>query len=277
MIKVGVRGLLSKLSSAYRRVPEGVRDVLITILVAVILIVSLYAYTQNWPPLVVIESGSMRHSKDSQIGVIDAGDMVLVKKIHSRHDVVTYVEGRKIGYVRYGGYGDVIIYRKNGYTDITPVIHRAIVWVEYNDSSGNFDAPDLGLYNVSQIIIDNYFRDGRALVINLSAVPKNSGFITMGDNNGMYDQAWMSDGHGRRVGPIMVEWVVGKAVGEIPWFGGIKLYLTDKNPRDGYGKEAVPDNSWRNLKISIIILITIPITADIVSYVIAKRKKKSEE
>ena len=103
-----------------------------------------FLYTGNWPPVVVVESESMMHSNtESFLGVIDTGDLVLVKTIGSRDDVVTYAQGKADDYSTYSDYGDVIIYRKNGYGDVTPVIHRALVWLEYNQTSDNFDIPDL--------------------------------------------------------------------------------------------------------------------------------------
>ena len=75
-----------------------------------ILIGSMWGYTQNWPPMVVVESESMMHAEDSEVGVIDTGDLVLVKKTSGRGDITTYIEGKKRDYKTYGEYGDVIIY-----------------------------------------------------------------------------------------------------------------------------------------------------------------------
>jgi hypothetical protein len=48
-----------------------------------------------------------------------------------------------------------------------------------------------------------------------------SAFITRGDNNGEHDQSSSA----RLSAPVRLEWVAGKARGEIPWFGLIKLAL----------------------------------------------------
>ena len=110
----------------------------------IIFIGSIFIYTGNWPSMVVVESDSMQHSDDEAfLGVMDTGDMVLVKSIEDEDDVVSYMKGKRIGHETYGEYGDVVIYRKNGYKDTTPVIHRAIIWLEYNVTSNSFDIPEL--------------------------------------------------------------------------------------------------------------------------------------
>jgi len=47
----------------------------------------------TWPPMVVVESGSMMHGRDSSVGVIDTGDLTLVKSVSSRSDVRTWITG----------------------------------------------------------------------------------------------------------------------------------------------------------------------------------------
>ena len=44
----------------------------------VIIVVALWQHTGSMPPLVVVESSSMIHEKDGEIGSIDAGDLILV-------------------------------------------------------------------------------------------------------------------------------------------------------------------------------------------------------
>ena len=60
-----------------------VRDIAIALIIVAILIGTVFAYTQVWPPLVVIESESMQIDEFSHIGIIDTGDLVLVKKVTS--------------------------------------------------------------------------------------------------------------------------------------------------------------------------------------------------
>ncbi len=91
----------------------------------------LYAYSGVWPPIVVIESSSMQHGSYSQLGIIDTGDIVLVKSTPA-DKVVTYVEARfsHRDYKTYGDYGDVIIYNAPSGDSI---IHRAILYAYYDD------------------------------------------------------------------------------------------------------------------------------------------------
>ncbi len=126
-------------------VKDSMKDLLISIIIVAVIFLSLYAYTQNWPPIVIVESGSMQHGESSHIGIIDTGDIVLVKKIYSEEDVVTYVEGRMSGYERYGDYGDVIIYNYQGKS----IIHRAIVYLKWSGSHWElrgWNSKDFGIY-----------------------------------------------------------------------------------------------------------------------------------
>lgn len=268
------------------------RDILIAVIVMAIIIGSLYYYTNNWPPMVVIESNSMMHGSDSNIGVIDTGDLVLVKDVSGKSGIKSYWDGKKSNYETYGSYGDVIIFRKNGLDD-TPVIHRAILWVEYNASGynnqypefGSFDIPSKGEYNVTKTWIANYKPNGANLSINLkelltnfrnNGVKPHSGFLTKGDNNAQVDQlSTLRDAKGHAVEPIKPEWVVGKAEGELPWFGLIKLFVGGETSQEG---KAPPPTSVNMLIISIALIIIIPIVLDLSFSIYGKRmKEKGEE
>src|SRR5688572_5813549 len=75
------------------------RDVAFAVLLVGLVIGALFAYARVWPPMVVVESGSMQHSDvRSHLGVIDTGDLVLLQSVSSGSDVVTYVDGRVSGY-----------------------------------------------------------------------------------------------------------------------------------------------------------------------------------
>jgi len=109
------------------------RDVGIAALAVVVVIGGVFAYSGTWPPMVVIESSSMQHANDrSFLGVIDTGDLTLVKKVGGDSEIVTYMQGARTGYQTYGTFGDVIIYSKNGHFELTPIIHRAIARIVYN-------------------------------------------------------------------------------------------------------------------------------------------------
>jgi signal peptidase len=174
--------------------------------------------------------------------------------------------------------------------------------VEFNKTTGNsFDIPELqhhkvGLegdwYMVGSPTDDRWYNLRGTLVlrkigydemdvsINLNNIILNynnnpeiephSGFITLGDHNGAnHDQNMLRDGHGGVVRPITPDWVVGKARGELPWFGLIKLYFQDNTIT-----ERAPANSWTMLWITLILIFAIPISIDIILIILERRKEK---
>ncbi len=269
------------------------RDILIAVIIMVIIIGGLYWYTGNWPPMVVIESNSMMHGDDSNVGTIDTGDLVLVKSINNRKDITTYVEGKKNDYKTYGSYGDVVIYKKNGLDD-TPVIHRAVVFIEYNDSGynvhsklweyGSWDIPSMGLYNVTSFWIADYEPDHINLTVDLKIILTNfqrtghephGGFLIKGDNNPQVDQVSnLADREGVPVEPVKDDWIVGRAEGELPWFGLIKLYISGETNEPN---KAPPETSKNMLIISIALIIIIPIILDILFSIISNRREKRKK
>ena len=118
------------------QIPEAAKDIGMAIGSVLLVFLLTFAYSGNWPPMVVIESGSMEHTDNplydepgfTHIGTIDTGDLVVVKEA-GKSEIVTYLQGKKTDYKKYGDYGDVIVYYKNGIreldgTPVTPVIHR---------------------------------------------------------------------------------------------------------------------------------------------------------
>lgn len=248
-------------------------------LAILIVLVALFAYSGVWSPIVVVDSGSMQHGDESSIGTIDAGDIVIVKSVDSLEDVTTYVEGITSGHKTYNGYGDVIIFNSEQLNK--SIIHRAIIELEYDELTNTFSAPSLknlneelweadgghlytGLKN--EIILKNVeYQNGNEIVINLKNIlfsmgnSPHGGVITMGDNNTRIDQVSGISG--------LVEEnnIIGKARGELPWFGIINLLA------NGYDLDNVPQNSKNNLVISIILIFGIPIS---VSLFIDYKKKR---
>ncbi|MGC8913082.1 MAG: hypothetical protein ACP5JR_05065 [Thermoplasmata archaeon] len=268
-----------------------VKDILVSFAVVGVIIGALYGYSGLWPFLVVVESGSMQHGTDSQIGVIDTGDMVLVKKVNSQGELTTYIKGKIMGYTTYGAFGDVVVYRKNGHEESTPVIHRIVLFLKYNSSSNSFDIPELNdpalvpgkdwgvvgstprWYALNgKLWIANYGHAHINLTVNLGGILSNppsrhDGYITLGDNNrGSIDQTNLLY-RDELVQPVKFEWIVGVARGELPWFGALKLIFTGN-------AQAVPGNSWLFLEISIALIIVIPFLVD---YFIEISKKKREK
>ncbi len=109
------------------------REMLLAVAMIAFLVLGLWAHTGTMPPLVVVESSSMIHEENGEVGSIDAGDLILV--MDTPYDnIITFAEAsdrsnKYHGYETHGMEGDVIIYHKNG-DEGTPIIHRAILRVE---------------------------------------------------------------------------------------------------------------------------------------------------
>ena len=106
-----------------------------------------------------------------------------------------------------------------------------------------------------------------------------AGFLTHGDGNGagngslVCDQESLNDYHtGRMLAPNKVDWIVGKAVGELPWFGSLKLVASKTTTT-----EKIPPSSWKGLITTIVLIIVIPFIIDIVVAQYQKRKPKKDE
>lgn len=242
---------------------------LVALAIIVLMLVSLYAYTSNWPPLYVVESSSMQHGDVDQIGLINTGDLVLAQKA-SLSQITPYVVGLRSGYETYGEYGDVLLYNPNGLTGGTPIIHRAIVYLEANPD-GSFNAPELAgiacgsapdwVFSANstgdgtgcattnltgQLTIRNVGWQSVYVVISLGSVGDHSGFVTMGDNNFVGNRGTPDE-------PVLTSlvdpsWVVGVARGMVPWFGAIKLVIEGN-------AQYVPSQSWEFLGLTVVALV----------------------
>jgi signal peptidase I len=265
------------------------RDVGIAALAVALVIGAVFAYAGTWPPMVVIESPSMQHANDrSFLGVIDTGDLTLVKKVSRDGDITTYMQGQRTGYQTYGTYGDVVIYAKNGHFELTPIIHRAITRIAYNASETNrtgvlsFDFPEIERPDRFAVRSDQVFdigpvwtwhgaqNDGVGFFINLTVDLRalassfagnlsgfTVGFITKGDHNSAVDQGHLtvfSDRVTPTVEPVRAEWLVGEARGELPWFGAIKL----ASGRSPCPPSCTPSNTWTNLVVAIVVIAVGP-------------------
>ena len=249
------------------QLPDTAKDVGIAIGSVVIVFLLTFAYSGNWPPMVVIESGSMEHDNNplyeepgyTHIGTIDTGDLVIVKKAE-KEDIVTYLQGKKTGYKKYGDYGDVIVYYKNGIREkdglpVTPVIHRAMAWVEVVDKENKeYYIPEINQTFYNKIELAEIGLGGGAHIKDL----ENSGYITKGDSNGNPhpDQLTHYDINGNVVQPVDPDWVIGMARGELPWFGLIKLKVTQP---DNYDR--APPECRSMLWFSVVLILLGPYTA----------------
>jgi signal peptidase len=270
---------------------SSIKSFIIAPLVFLIILGAVFAYSGIWPPLVVVESKSMQHGTESSIGIIDTGDIVVVKDVSSVSDVVPYLDGVATGYKTYGEPGDVIVYYKSGMAK--PIIHRAICNLIFNKTGGGFDIPalkdipsemwalpgaekvwwniktTLELYDIGYMRINVEIKLGSMLAQMGSSA--HGGLITMGDYNwfvednvlkGRIDQSAIS---AVRNEPIIADWIIGKARGELPWFGLLKLYVSGGVPSDA------PKNSQTNLLVSLALIIVVPIGLDVANSVMKSR------
>jgi signal peptidase len=254
-------------------------------------------------PVVVVESGSMMHCANGvgpegsaceterygRIGTIDPGDLIFVKDIDGKGDIKTCAaddcQGNKNG--PYGKGGDVIIYQPDGKSSRTPIIHRAMFWLEIHDDNGSltFTIPELvkvrgpqfaRMTNLDHPEIQSlglkvgYANDLRGL----GAGPKDSGFITRGDNNRDADQ----DPHQTIASlPVKPSWILGKARGEVPWLGLVKLKVSDwAVGTNNYG--AAPSDAKTMLLISLAVLLGGPYVVErVVRYRRGAREKREAQ
>lgn len=248
------------------------KDVALALVIVGAVLGGLFVFTGVWPPMVVVESGSMMHGVDcpppaglpevcdpqvgyGKLGTIDPGDMVFVKRAPSRPEIVTLGEAaaKEPGQRNYGKPGDVVVYfnfenvpqdpaaRAEAKKLRTPIIHRAVAYVEVNGVADR----EACLQGRAQAASYSVFWEGRTQTFDNRGVflpplfaepqfsrdngykPCWSGFITKGDNpltNTLPDQALGGPTLPRM--PVELEWVEGKAIGELPWFGLIKLALS---------------------------------------------------
>jgi len=259
-------------------VPQSFVDVLVAVALVGSVFLAMFAYTGNWPPLVVIESKSMQHSgTESEIGIMDTGDLAMVKTVASASEITSYAAALRTDYRTYGDFGDVVIYWRGGDQTKTPIIHRAVVFLDANED-GSFSAPELqwltagadyAMTNASDswshitsdFRLPHYgYRDMNLIIpvanmlesMALKGIDVHSGYITKGDFNSVVDQILFSNARE----PVSFEWIHGVATGEIPWFGAVKLFLTGSLPED------TPANSIALLWASIAAIVAIPIGSE---------------
>jgi signal peptidase I len=245
---------------------------LVALAVVAILLVSLYAYTSNWPPVYAVESNSMQHGSGDHLGYLNAGDIVLAEKLPTSQ-IVPYVVGKGQGFTTYGEPGDVLLYYPYGETSTTPIIHRAIVYLAWNPAKEWYNATQLSslpcndsgkltsywVTGASGSCADTDLPEATAqitlydigqqslritIVLSWSSLGGHSGFVTLGDNNSYIDQSPLGNGSARISSLVESGWIIGVARGMIPWFGAIKLAF------DGEGG-FVPSQSWEFLGLTV--------------------------
>ena len=259
--------------------PENKRLLIITgVAIAIIAggYVTLIAYSGMNVPFSVVMSQSMQHDNErSEIGCIDTGDIVVVKS-KDKATIQSYVEGTQTGYSTFGDYGSVIIYERNSSSN--PVIHRAIVWLEWDSVEKKWKSEELKGYEgdwyckvtsvdgsvekkdpdnlEGTLIFRDITRSGKNVSISLTSLTKESGFLTMGDNpvtNNSFDQASGIINH-----PIAMDDIKSVPFAELPWIGSVKI-LTGNNSSN---LKYVP-NSLPSLAMVIVLIITAVMLIDL--------------
>ncbi|MCW3135094.1 MAG: signal peptidase I [Methanophagales archaeon] len=151
------------------------------LLIVAIIVSVAYAATGTWHIGFAVESGSMEPN-------MHVGDLILVQA-PLRTNITTYEAGKALNYTSFNNYGDVIIYRPNGFSSATPIIHRAMYWVEDGEEMPN------------------------------GKPAPHAGYITKGDNNPCPDQPMLG------VEPVKPEWVIAVARVRIPYLGYPSIIL----------------------------------------------------
>lgn len=284
-----------------RPMPNAVKDALILVATFAVVLGGLYLYTGLWPPAVIVESSSMMHREDEvvvvpvlrsygRIGTIDPGDLVFVKRAPTKEDIEVWSAGGK---VHFGKPGDVIVYYKAGDRRQTPIIHRAITWVDVVEQGGAtyYDIPfkpgEACPGGASRTTSDTCRFGSQGVSLPEAGLanyqPRRSGFVTKGDNPVTNTRADQQSGLSDIVQP---EWVEGKARGEVPWLGLIKLAISPSYNEPqcasggnrfvlfepsrsgscrgwvGLGHAYAPQDLWIMLFISLAVLIGGPVAWD---------------
>jgi signal peptidase len=237
-----------KLSDPLAGLPSFVKDIIFVVVVVGGVSLISQVLLGLWTPMVAVESGSM-------VPNMNIGDIIIVQGI-SRTDVITWEEGKARGYRSFNNPGDVILYRpygkeKLGVLDIipgilgigssgdkaTPIIHRAMRWVEKGEPmwDGGPPAPFAGYITkgdhnevIDQMAgrilgVPNYayirehperFRETADGIL----IDRETGLVIYSHGNTSY----VTDGISYLT-PVRKEWVIGVARYRIPYVGYIRL------------------------------------------------------
>lgn len=268
-----IRSLFDQFRTSEHWAVSLARDLLWVLGVVGSIALALYLICGTWPAVVTIESGSM-------IPNMNIGDLVVVVQKDRFGELQTWDDGKISGYKKFGDYGDVIIYRPNGITDLWasvgllplskqhPIIHRAMTWTVAGEpvplyiniyrgsvtptgylplmvagttlngyqlfSNGSLPlnytpgTRDLVMQNTPKgnfILPADTIVQNAGYVWNTTTVTDHGGYITKGDNNNFSDQGSLAFAGTGPVEPVQKEWVVGKALFAVPYFGLLPLHI----------------------------------------------------
>ena len=203
-----VRGWLSWFWNADRGGALVAREVLTSVGAVVLIGLILFSISGVWPPMVAVESGSMHPNMQvNDLVFITAPDRFAADAAIAGTGVVPHDRAEEAGYTKFNGYGDVIVFQPNGNGYRTPIIHRAMLWVEEGENWYDRADPE----HVGGADDCDQLRNCPA---------PHDGFVTLGDNNRGYDQI-----QGQQ--PVKPEWVIGTAEIRVPYLGWVRLRLAE--------------------------------------------------
>lgn len=244
-------------------------------------------------PVVVIESGSMMHCAPGsgtgthnceaesfgRLPTIDPGDLIFVRDIDTAGDVATLAEE---GSTSFGAPGDVIIYERGG--GLPPIIHRAMFWIDIH-GDGTYSIDALGISHSSDLdhpaLTSSEARERFGLNGNCRLFSDHArdsildssraGWITKGDNV-RTNPCWDQGGNIYPV-PVEVDQVLGKARGQVPWIGLLKLWVFDfLQGTDNY--RSAPADLRTGMWVSLAAVIGIPYG---VEFILKRRAEREED
>ncbi len=289
--------------------PRAQRRKLARILLAVLVVFSatmgiLFVYAGSATPFFIVDGNSMQHGNEtSHIGVMDTGDLVIVQSVESTADITTYIRGRATDFSTYGDYGDVLVYLEPNTTRENVFMHRAMAFVTWNATANAYDVPELSLlpaedwdawdangtptaspFGLSRFLLHRAgWKQDLDVHFNLTLGERSvdfglgeNGFLTMGDNNA-YTTITRFD---RWVIPL--SYIFGRARGEIPWFGLIRLTLFPQGEAccQAWGStdplRGAPANSWLALNILLAVLVGAPLAVGLTQFYLARHPSARE-
>ncbi|HVP24662.1 MAG TPA: signal peptidase I [Methanomicrobiales archaeon] len=185
-----VKGALKGVQESENPVVAFLREILWVLVVVGGIALLLFLACGTWPAVVAVESESMLPN-------MHVNDLVFVVQKDRFGDLQTFETGGNTGYMKFGNYGDVIIYRPNGASNIHPIIHRAIA-----------------------------YHDAAWFASNFPVAYTHGGYLTKGDNNQAADQRSSIQGIGP-IQPVEDQWIVGKALFSVPLLGFPTLHYPE--------------------------------------------------
>ena len=190
------------------------RDVLTSVAAVLLVGLLLFAISGIWPPMVAVESGSMEPNMNvgDLVFVVDNERFVPEEAVEHQGQTTGIVpadRAAEVGHVEFGRHGDVVVFLPNGQDHRTPVIHRAMLFVEEGeDWYDRADPEHVGSADDCE-------------ELNNCPAP-HAGFITLGDNNARYDQQTTLSS------PVRPGWIIGTAEVKVPYLGHVRLAFSGR-------------------------------------------------